>query len=142
LVDGVKSVYHIWQNAGSSDIKNKFSFLVKLRPFCKEFLTMSMVDYDIHFYTAATRRYGEFCIEILKHELMRHDQSTGSEPLDATKLRQIEVSLSRNRLITRDDKERFSEGGHTSRSEAEMENLRRAERIVLNNSNGVVTGDI
>lgn len=99
---------------------------------------MAMVDYDTHFYTAATRRYGEFCLEILKHELTRQDSTpqvdfdkTQEKTQDKTKSRHIEVSLSRNRLITRDDKERFSEDGHVSKSEAEMENLRRAERIVL-----------
>lgn len=92
-----------------------------------------MIDYDIHFYTAATRRYGEFCIEILKHELLRN-----GEKLKA----QIEGTISKNRLITRDDKHKFSEGGSFAKSEAEMDNLRRAERIVLEKTGGNVSGDI
>jgi hypothetical protein len=100
-----------------------------------------MADYDIHFYTAATRRYGEFCIELLKHELHRHnnpDQSTHAKDFK----HQIEVNLTKNRLITRDDKHRFSESTNFTRTEAELENLRRAERIVLSQTNGVVTSDI
>jgi len=50
--------------------------------------------------------------------------------------------LNKNRLITRDDKHRFSEASNFARTEAEIENLRRAERIVLSQSNGIVTNDI
>lgn len=93
-----------------------------------------MIKYDIHFYTAATRRYGEFILEILKHELNRshHPEDQSIAPDEKLKKgKQIDVSLSRNRLITRDDKHRFSEGVEISKSEAELENYRRAERIVL-----------
>lgn len=98
-----------------------------------------MQDYDIHFYTAATRRYGEFCIELIKHELLRHSQKSEKQ---VKFKQQVESSLTKNRLITRDDKHRFSETSNFARTEAELENMRRAERIVLSQTNGAVTLDI
>jgi len=53
-----------------------------------------------------------------------------------------EVTFAKMRLITRDDKERFTDGNSSfSKSEAEIENLRKAERIVLQQTGGVVTKD-
>jgi len=139
LVDPLLSIYHIWQHPGHT---GGFSYLIKLRPFCKEFLMHAMVDYDIHFYTAATRRYGEFILELLKHEVTRHDAGTTEDKAHVkAKHKKIEACLTRNRLITRDDKDRFSQGDIT-KSEAELENLRRAERIVLNQTNGATGANI
>ena len=71
LVDSVRSIYHVWNGLVRDNKINRFSFLIKLRPFCKEFLLDAMKNYDLYFYTAATRKYGEFCLKIFKVELTR-----------------------------------------------------------------------
>ena len=64
VFDKLKSKYHI-----SEFNPCPFSFMVKLRPFCAEFLIKAMSSYEIHFNTAATRRYGHRILEVLKYEV-------------------------------------------------------------------------
>lgn len=45
--------------------------MVKLRPFCAEFLVEAMRSYEVYFYTAGTRPYGLQILDILKLELGR-----------------------------------------------------------------------
>ena len=45
--------------------------------------------------------------------------------------RQIEMSFDDSRLITRDDKHKFTENSNVTKTEAELDNLRKAEKIVL-----------
>jgi hypothetical protein len=52
-----------------------FSYLVKLRPFVKYFLEQAMTDFEIYFYTAATRVYGDMAVEILKLEMLSSEIS-------------------------------------------------------------------
>jgi|LauGreDrversion4_2_1035121.scaffolds.fasta_scaffold65455_4 TFIIF-interacting CTD phosphatase-like protein len=54
-------MYHMWS-------KN-YSYLVKIRPFFKEFILQSLHMYDLYFYTAAVRSYGVMVLEILKLEI-------------------------------------------------------------------------
>ena len=46
-----------------------YSYLVKIRPFFKEFILQSLHMYDLYFYTAAVRSYGVMVLEILKLEI-------------------------------------------------------------------------
>ena len=50
LIDKLKRKYRIieWH-------PRPFSYVVKLRPFCAEFLVQALKNYEIHFNTAATR---------------------------------------------------------------------------------------
>ena len=56
------SLYHIWTES--------FSYLIKLRPFCAEFLNEMLDQYNIIFYTAAKRTYGILVLECLKKEML------------------------------------------------------------------------
>lgn len=67
LQDPVKSRYHMW------DPVNKFSYLVKLRPFVRFFLEQALQDYEIYFFTAATRVYGDIAVDILKLEMLNQE---------------------------------------------------------------------
>jgi TFIIF-interacting CTD phosphatase-like protein len=51
------------------DPEARFSFLVKLRPFFKEFIRDAMNDYKVYFYTAAQSGYAKKILEILKLEM-------------------------------------------------------------------------
>ena len=62
----------------------------------------------MHFYTAATRKYGELCLEILKLELKRTEETQQLDNETNQNQKQIDISCAENRLITRDDKDRFS----------------------------------
>ena len=73
---------------------DKFSFLVKLRPFCKEFLEKAMTDYKIYFYTAAQSGYAKKILEILKLEMNFESKI-------------VEQTFHPARLITRDDKHKY-----------------------------------
>ena len=78
-----------------------FSYLVKLRPFVRHFLEMVLTDFEIYFYTAATRTYGDLAVQILKLEML-------SQEIDDLGLkRRIDNAFVPGRLISRDDKERF-----------------------------------
>ena len=50
LFDPHKRIYHVWEGT-------RCSFLVKLRPFCGEFLRIAMSDFEVHFNTAAAKSY-------------------------------------------------------------------------------------
>lgn len=93
LYDSVKSRYHMWDYS--------FSYLVKLRPFVRYFLEMALTDFEIYFYTAATRIYGDLAVQILKLEMLSQEIS------DSGLKRRIENTFVPGRLISRDDKERF-----------------------------------
>lgn len=64
VYDAEKSKYHIWW-------PYQFSYIVKLRPFCAEFLMQAMHNYEIHFNTAATRSYGEMILRVIKYEITK-----------------------------------------------------------------------
>ena len=83
------------------DPASRFSYLVKLRPFVRYFLEMALIDFEIYFYTAATRTYGDLAVEILKLEML------SQEITDSGLKRRIENTFVPGRLISRDDKERF-----------------------------------
>ena len=128
LVDPDRSIYHIWQ-------PHQFSYFVKLRPFCAEFLIQSMKNYEIHFNTAATRYYGVMILSVLKHEVsMRNAQmERNSNERDDTLRKQIDLTFDKNRLITRDDKARFAEGGgsKTAMQSSQIEAIRQAEKNII-----------
>mmetsp|Transcript_823 Transcript_823/g.1242 ORF Transcript_823/g.1242 Transcript_823/m.1242 type:complete len:101 (+) Transcript_823:551-853(+) len=63
VLEPAKSMYHIWE-------PDMFSHRCKLRPFCAEFLHYAMLDFEVHFNTAATRLYGLRIIEVLKAEIL------------------------------------------------------------------------
>lgn len=94
-LDEVRGLYHLWAP--------NFSYLVKLRPFLHQFLKDNMLTYEIYFYTAATRLYGELIVQLLKLEMASHCDRHA-----------LEVTFDVKRLITRDDKSRFAEcqGNH------------------------------
>ena len=54
--------------------------------------------YDLYFYTAATRVYGTIILEVLKHEIKQEISH-----------KEMEITFNPKRLITRDDKARFTE---------------------------------
>ena len=54
--------------------------------------------YDLYFYTAATRVYGNVILEVLKHEIKQ-----------VISIKEMEITFNSKRLITRDDKSRFTE---------------------------------
>ena len=89
VYDPIRSWYHMWCPEA------KFSFLVKLRPFCKEFLEEAMNNYKIYFYTAAQSGYAKKVLEILKLEM-----NSNSKLVDQT--------FNPSRLITRDDKHKYN----------------------------------
>jgi TFIIF-interacting CTD phosphatase-like protein len=62
-IDSNRYIYHIWTH--------QFSYQIKLRPFLHSFLTQCMDNYDLYFYTAATRSYGELCVKLLKLEMAK-----------------------------------------------------------------------
>ena len=107
LIDEDRSIYQIWA-------PRTFSFYVKLRPFCAEFLIEAMENYEIHFNTAAVRTYGILILGILKFEVnlrkTRMEQESASEKDEAFRKR-VDMTFDKNRLITRDDKARFGQGG-------------------------------
>ena len=73
-VDPLKSIYEIKINRGG--------FLTKLRPFLGEFLKRVHQEkkFDIYFYTAGTKMYGHFIIDLLKIEVARlYGQEFGRE---------------------------------------------------------------
>ena len=61
LRDKERSVYHMWNG--------QFSYEVKLRPFVSEFMEVAMKNFEVYFYTAATRSYGDLAVEILRIEM-------------------------------------------------------------------------
>ena len=103
LVDPDRGTYHIWS-------PRTFSFYVKLRPFCAEFLIEAMQNYEVHFNTAAVRTYGILILGILKFEVnmrkTKMEKESGSER-DEEFRKQVDMTYDKNRLITRDDKARF-----------------------------------
>ena len=121
LYDTVKTRYHMW------DPVAKFSYLVKLRPFVKYFLEMALADFEIYFYTAATRSYGDLAVQILKLEMQSQEIS------DLGLKRRVENTFLPGRLISRDDKERFQESKTAKDAEMELEQLRQAEKNVIQN---------
>ena len=62
---------------------------------------MALTDFEIYFYTAATRIYGDLAVEVLKLEML------SQEILDTGIKRRIQNTFVPARLISRDDKERF-----------------------------------
>ena len=118
LRDKERSIYHMWNG--------QFSYLVKLRPFVSDFIEVAMKNFEVYFYTAATRSYGDLALEVLRVELL----AAFHEDLQFKK--QIERTFVSNRLITRDDKQRFTEADSGGKySDFEVEQLRKAERLVL-----------
>ena len=63
LYEENKKMYHLWET-------HRCSFLVKLRPFCGEFLALAMKDFEVHFNTAATKGYASLIVKILKHDVL------------------------------------------------------------------------
>jgi hypothetical protein len=61
--------------------------------------------FEIYFYTAATRLYGNVIVEILKLEIFREIGNS----LDLTLKRRIENTFVPSRLISRDDKKKYQE---------------------------------
>ena len=45
------------------------NYIVKLRPFFLDFFLTIQQDYEVYFYTAGNRPYGEIILDILKLEL-------------------------------------------------------------------------
>ena len=58
-----KRLYHVWDG-------NRCTFLVKMRPFCGEFLALAMRDFEVHFNTAAAKGYASLIVEVLKAEVL------------------------------------------------------------------------
>ena len=113
-IDKLKSEYHIWGQT--------FSYKVKIRPFLKEFIKEVMQMYEIYFYTAATRNYGDYILEILKLEI-----------ISVINVKQLEITFDPKRLISRDDKARFTEQNNTEIKERDLEIFREAERRAMAN---------
>ena len=130
LIDADMSIYHIWA-------PRTFSFYVKLRPFCAEFLIEAMQNYEVHFNTAAVRTYGILILGILKFEVnmrkTRMEKESGTEKDEAFR-KQVDMTYDKNRLITRDDKARFAEGGGSKDAlqQGQIEAIRQAEKNILN----------
>ena len=61
LMDPVKHVYHIWAPG--------FSYSCKMRPFLNEFISEALECYELYWYTAATRIYGEMVVDVLRLEI-------------------------------------------------------------------------
>ena len=76
---------------------------------------MALSDFEIYFYTAATRTYGDLAVEVLKLEML------SQEILDAGIKRRIQNTFVPARLISRDDKERFQESKTARDVEMELE---------------------
>ena len=74
-----------------------------------------MSDFEIYFYTAATRTYGDLAVEVLKLEML------SQEILDTGIKRRIQNTFVPGRLISRDDKERFQESKSARDVEMELE---------------------
>lgn len=100
LVDPLKSIYNMWTGP--------ILFVVKLRPFFVEFMEESMKNFEIYFYTAGTRFYGNLILDVLKLEIQRFH----GEKMTEKELKQLDHVFSEYRSITRDDKSRFSRDGH------------------------------
>jgi hypothetical protein len=64
VFDKIKTKYHMW------DPKHGISYLVKLRPFLREFFLEAMQSYKLYFYTAANSAYAKMVIDILKLEMV------------------------------------------------------------------------
>ena len=64
VFDKIKTKYHMW------DPKHSMSYLVKLRPFLREFILEAMKSYKLYFYTAANSAYAKMVIDILKLEMV------------------------------------------------------------------------
>ena len=69
MLNELESIYHMW--SGKTNPVGLFSYKVKIRPFCREFLIEAMGKFDIYFYTAATRSYGEVAVDILRMEVSK-----------------------------------------------------------------------
>lgn len=76
---------------------------------------MALSDFEIYFYTAATRIYGDLAVEVLKLEML------SQEILDTGIKRRIQNTFVPGRLISRDDKERFQESKSARDVEMELE---------------------
>ncbi|CDW87741.1 tfiif-interacting component of the c-terminal domain phosphatase [Stylonychia lemnae] len=93
LIDQYKCIYEIKQPFGG--------FHVKLRPFLAEFLKIihDQQKFDIFYYTAGTRAYGQLIIDVFKMEISR---AYGQEMT-----RKMEQLLTHKKLISRCDQSRF-----------------------------------
>ena len=123
LVDKLKSKYHIWAPG--------FSYLVKIRPFFREFIQQAMQLYDLYFYTAATRVYGNVILEVLKHEIKQ-----------VISIKEMEITFNSKRLITRDDKSRFTEQNNQEAKDRELDQMREAERRVMANEVSILNSRV
>jgi hypothetical protein len=74
-----------------------------------------MSDFEIYFYTAATRVYGDLAVQILKLEML------SQESIEPNLKRRIENTFVPGRLISRDDKERFQESNSAKQTEMDLE---------------------
>lgn len=123
ILDESKSLYHIWE-------PRLFSHRVKLRPFCGIFLKAAMENFEVHFNTAATRKYGIRILQVLKAELLSLvSQAHGDDEEKSTLWRNmVQLTFNEKRLITRDDKEKYSV---RSSLQENAETRRNAENILL-----------
>jgi len=96
LRDGELSKYLIWTAT--------FCYNVKIRPFCAEFLDDLYQDFDITFFTAASKTYAKLIMKVLRAEMER---KVGHKHDSITFKRQQDKMFDLNKLITRDDKARF-----------------------------------
>jgi hypothetical protein len=91
-----------------------------MRPFLAEFLKELVTSFDIIFYTAGVRRYAELCIQVLKKEMESkyiHE--------DKNFHRRMDNVFDMNKVISRDDKNRFKEGINSEEKRMEeIEKLR------------------
>ena len=83
-----------------------------------------MRDYEVHFNTAATRLYGLHIIQVLKMELLASKSDLAA---DDPWRNQVELTFNEQRLITRDDKAKYSV---RSTSDSQADTYRKAERIL------------
>jgi len=83
--------------------------------------------YALYFYTAATWGYGTVILEVLKQEIKQ-----------VISPKEIEITFSPKRLITRDDKSRFTEQNNQEAKDRELDQMREAERRVVANEVSVL----
>ena len=91
LIDPLLSLYELW-------LYNHI-YLVKLRPFFAKFFVEIIKLYEVYFYTAGNRSYGEAILDIFHQELSRVDPSNFPSKLSQ--------QLDHTKLISRDDQKRF-----------------------------------
>lgn len=114
VFDSLKGKYHMWQ-------PGQYSYLIKVRPFCADFLLSAIEKFKVYFYTAAKLNYAQQVLKVLKMHCKAHLKDQKSD-------KAVDLTFENSRLISRDDKHKYG-----SQVGQNQEALRIAERNIIQN---------